>query len=172
MATAAGTFRLEVSYGDSSFSAEGDSNLVMRAFETFRQDLESEQGRPRRQKPDASETKDDETEEEAGGGADPHAAFAKGKPLSAFLKEKNPKTNDSAVAVMAIWANANQGTTEFTVSLIEDLWSRSGRKKPKNVPRDMAKAASNGWLDKSGRAKYTLPSYGIDFVRGLPADRE
>jgi hypothetical protein len=170
---AASTFRLEVSFGDASFSAEGDSDLVMQAFETFRGDLYAggrDQALVIQEKRGDRAPKDEDKGAEVG--ADPHAAFAKGTPLGAFLTEKAPKTNDSAVAVMAVWANANEGTTEFTISVMEDLWRRSPRKKPANLARDMGKAAKRGWLDEAGRAKYALPSYGIDYVRGLPEKKD
>jgi hypothetical protein len=170
-------FRLEVSLGDASFSAEGESQLVFQAFETFRGELRA----PGKNSREDQKPKDLEVEEDAGDGGkdeksgnepDPHAAFAKGTPLPVFLKENGPKTNPSAVAVMAVWANANQGTTEFTTDVIEELWKRSGRKKAGNLARDIGDAANSGWLDRASRGKYTLPSYGIDYVRGLTATKE
>jgi hypothetical protein len=167
-------FRLEISLGGGSFSAEGESALVMQAFEIFREELRAT-GRTGRR--DQEKVRDEEGESTDAGDEekrepDPHAAFAKGKPLPVFLREKGPKTNDSAVAVMAVWANANQGTAEFTVATVEELWRRSGRKKAGNLARDLSRAANNGWLDKAGRGKYTLPSYGIDYVRELTPKEE
>lgn len=168
-------FRLDVSFGEASFSAEGEASLVLEAFATFREDLSSRVGARTPIRVKATPPPADEGSlgpDDAAEGPDPGSAFAKGTPLSAFLKEKEPEGNDEVAAAMAVWANANQGTTEFTASVMEDLWSRSGRKKPRNISRDLKKAAQEGWLDQASRGKYTLPSYGINFVRGLPDPKE
>lgn len=167
------SFRLEIGLGDATFSAEGEPSLVMQAFKAFRDEIHGSTPQP----PDGKSKEPDKDEEEVGDhdrelNPDPHAQFAKGSPLPVFIKEKGPKTNAEAVAVMAVWANANQGTAEFTTDVMEELWRRSGRKKVSNLARDMGAAANNGWLDKAGRGKFTLPSYGIDFVRKLTAKKE
>jgi len=146
-------------------------DFVLQAFAQFREEVVASRGgrtatKPRGTADTGDATVSGTTDEPS---PDPHAAFAKGQPLPVFLKEKNPKSNDSAVAVMAVWANANEGTIEFTHDVIEKLWSKSARKKAGNLSRDINNAAKNGWLDKAARGKYSLPSYGIDYVRGLPA---
>ena len=84
-----------------------------------------------------------------------------------FLKAHPPKSNDQAVAVLAVWTSEHDGATELTTKTIEDLWRKSGRKKAGNLGRDIGKAVTKGWLENPSRGKYTVPKYGVDFVASL-----
>jgi hypothetical protein len=180
MATERASLRLEVALGDASFSAEGDADRVMDAFQTFRDDfLMDKRHVEDTHKPEKPKAPDPQSETKPGangagdGKADPDAAFAKGKPLGVFLNEKNPKGNAATAVVMAVWANANEKKSAFTIDLMEDLWRRSPRKKPTNVPRDLREASKKGWLNEAGRGTYSLPTYGINYVRDdLPAKKD
>jgi hypothetical protein len=157
-----GQFRLEVSFGEASFAAEGAPKQVMDAYAEFRQDALGESGKAE----EAGTTTKHETSKRNDTGSTWKASDAR-VPLPVFLKTHPPKTNDQTVAVLATWAAEHEGVTEITNKKIEELWGKTGRRKPKNLPRDIGKAVTNGWLDSSGRGKYSVPVYGTNYVRGL-----
>jgi hypothetical protein len=153
-------FRLEVSFGDASFAAEGSVKQVMDAYAVFRQDAVGEQPpsvAPKADPPKPSGKAKAEKQNPQGGRT----------PLPVFLQSHPPKNNAEAVAVLATWATEHGGEAEITTKLIQKLFRQSGRKMPKNLSRDIGTAETNGWLDKDGRGKYTLPQYGADHAHGI-----
>jgi hypothetical protein len=158
MATA--TFRLEVSRGEDSFSAEGDAELVMKAYDRFREDVL------------VGTTPKTTTAANSGSDEKGTNGSASGKvttttdnlPLPAFVRAHPPKTHGQSVAVLATWAHLNDGTNEFTKVSIEALWKKSSLKKAGNLTAALIDAEKQGWLEKTGHGKYELTSYGSAHV--------
>jgi hypothetical protein len=158
MATTGTNFRLEVSFGDASFVCEGQPKQVMDAYSVFREDALAPSASTTRTQPEAKQ----KTESTRVKGSDGQRS-----PLPMFLKAHPPKTNDQAVAVLAAWATEHDGATEITTKLVEELWRKSGRKKAGNLGRDIGNAVKQGWLDEVSRGKWTMPDYGLNYVRDL-----
>jgi hypothetical protein len=154
------TFRLEVSRGEDSFSAEGDAKLVMEAYGQFREDVLV----GTTNKTTRSVSNGDSGRKEKKGNTSSKPTTTDNLPLPAFVKAHPPKNLAESVAVLATWANLNDGTTEFTKPTIESLWKRSALRKAGNIHQAMIDAAKEGWLEKSGRGKYEISSYGTAHV--------
>jgi hypothetical protein len=170
---AQGGFKLEVTlHGRGSFAASGDGDLVLRAFEQFREEVQG----PATSSPEpaANTTKGTEADEPApaaGAAASAPKPGAPSVPLPVFLREKAPKNNAEAVAVIAVHTKQSQGTEEFTNKSMGELWRGSGRKAAGNLARDIDTAVKSGWLHRQGRGTVVTTEYGEQFVAGLPAKK-
>jgi hypothetical protein len=154
-----GSFRLEVSLGEASFVAEGQTKQVMDAYAVFREDALAPAATASKIVPEVKHQKQESTHVKASDG--------QRTPLPVFFKAHPPTTNEQAVAVLAAWATEHDGVTEITSKIIEDLWRKSGRKKAGNLGRDIGNAAKQGWLDSVSRGKWTVPGYGLEYVHRL-----
>lgn len=162
--------RLEITSGDASFSAEGDSAVVIEAYKTFREDVLLGTT-------PASSPKGPVKGQSANGKADKPKQNGHGTdnvPLAVFQTAHPSKTQAEAVAVLTTWANLNDGTEEFTRETVEELWRKSGRKKAGNIHQAILDAEKKGWLDKKGRGNFVISKYGIEHVLNnlVPAEQK
>ena len=175
---APGDFRLDVTLQNrGSFSASGNGDLVLRAFDQFREEVKVPAA-SLSETPSDTVTLDAKTETAAPNGSAPAAiAGTPAKPgvpslpLPVFLRDKAPKNNAEAVAVIAVHAKQYRGTEEFTIKSIGELWRGSGRKAAGNLGRDIDTAVKSGWLHRQGRGEFVMTEFGEQFVAGLPAKK-
>ena len=158
--TGKGQLRLDMTFGDVTFSADGEADAVLQALESFKQhDATHHRQRPAPKPAVEATAKDDSSDGQEGG----NGGEGKGMPLPAYLKLFQA-TNPEATTVLAVWASRNEGTTEFTVPVMDKLWAKSGRKAPKSVAMELTRAANAGWLQKTTRGKFELVHYGTTHV--------
>jgi hypothetical protein len=169
-------FRLEVTLqGRGSFSASGNGELVLRAFDQFREEVKASATSSSDVSADTTAAPDDTVADTVSNGATTTPAGASrtapGVPLPVYVREKAPKNNAEAVAVIAVHSKQYRGTEEFTNKSMGDLWRGSGRKAAGNLARDIDTAVKSGWLHRQGRGAFVTTEYGEQFVAGLPAKK-
>jgi hypothetical protein len=149
--------RLDISRGDVSFSAEGNADVVLGAYNTFREEVLLGP-------PPATAPKGPAKGQSANGKGSEQAGTGENVPLSAFIKAHPGKTQAEWVAVLTTWSHLNDGTSEFTREAVEKLWKKAGIKKAGNLAQALSDAEKADWLEKKGRGKYALTQYGIRHV--------
>lgn len=153
-----GSLELNVTLGDATFQASGASEVVMNALAEFKALVGQTPPSIKRK------TKDADADNRAKGEGPEEG---KKLVLPLFLKEKNPRGNPLTATAIVAWAEVHDGKTDgITAAEALRLWKSTSMKPPGNLARDMASAAKEGLLDKSGRT-YTLTGHGKTQL-GLP----
>lgn len=156
-----GRLRLETAFGDATFAAVGDADMVLRAFEAFKEhDASHHRYRTPAKPPIDTVPPEDQIEDQGG-----DRGSMEGLPLPAFLNQFQLTTNAERAVAMAVWASRQAGGTKtFTADSLEKVWAGSGQKQPKNVGMELTRAASKGWFNKPARGKFDLVGYGEQAV--------
>src|SRR5205823_3176387 len=95
----AGPLHLEVAFGDASFTAEGDAQMVLQAFESFKAH-DAAHHRQRTPTKPPSQPAADQAEPE-----DQEQQKTETLPLPVFLKQFELKTNYEKALAIAVWAS-------------------------------------------------------------------
>lgn len=152
-----GSFELNITVGDSTFQASGNADVVMKALAEFKGLLADA---PKAKRPSKTTTVEEDS-------ADDTPADGKTLDLPLFLKEKNPRGNPLIATAIVAWAELHDGKTGgISAADALRLWKTTSMKAPGNLARDMASAAKEGLLEKSGRT-YTVTGHGKTQL-GLP----
>lgn len=150
MAATARDFTLSITLGDASFSASGDSQLVLDAFAEFKELARS--APKRRNTPpqhDQSVDKADEVPASDTGGASDEDL-----PLPAFLATLKLSGNTQIGTAILDWSKRYANKDTLTSAELYDLWGSTSYKPPSrvaNLTRDMKKAGQQGWIKVSGK---------------------
>jgi hypothetical protein len=165
-----GNLNLSVSIGSASFSASGDKQVVLDAYEDFKALLESlPVPAPTREAP-ASPAPD------AGAAPPDGAAVASVKsptslPLKPYLEGLTLKGNKEKATAIVAWSAESGEKAALTVTDVEKLWKKTPFRAPANLPRDLRKAEAEGWIERQGKdgspeATYSINGYGEGIVAG------
>jgi len=151
-------FELSITLGDAAFQAAGSQEVVMKALGEFKGMLgDGPPSKRARKKPV------DDQEQSGVNGEDDTGR----KVLPLFLKDVNPKGNALVATAIVAWAELHDGKSGG-ISPAEGLrlWKKTSMKAPGNLARDMASAAKDGLLEKTGK-NYTVTGHGKTQL-GLP----
>ncbi len=163
---------LSVSIASASFSATGDTQIVLDAYADFKELLRS--GVPTVASGDQI-CEEPTTENRAQPREQEHPAATEVKaptslPLKPYLARLRLRGNKHKAAALLAWSAESGEKAELTASEIEQLWRRSPFKVPKNVPRDVRAAEAEGWLDSAGKENSPSTTYRINgFGEGIVA---
>lgn len=146
MAAPASSFALSVTIGDDSFSASGNHDLVLKAFEDFKV-LTGQSGTP-----DAPEQK---------AASRPKAKLRASKAggdmtLPAFLARLTIKGGAQTGAAIVAWSAHHADNDKLTPTEVQALWKQTKYKVPSslgNLTRDLNNAVKQGLLRKEGDRK-------------------
>lgn len=157
---------LDIEVGPARFSASGQGELVLRAYDNFQKHLA--EAAP------ALEIGNDEPEDAKEQLADSDGTAVKTtrkedsddeELLPIFLKNRPGLKNNAQIAAgIAVWASRYKDKDEFTTDDMEEYWARSKHKVPSNIPRDMGNATKEGWLRKVSTGTYATTTYGERYV--------
>jgi hypothetical protein len=160
-----GPFELSAAAGSISFSASGDTETVLAAFATFREWVETlgvQPDPPAAEPPRASEApvatpQPPRSREETSSASEVLA-------LKPFLARYKLAGNRERALGMAVWAKRKHNETVLSYADFAEMWKDSAFKHPDiKLPRDVRKAATEGWLDQSSKARdatFTVTGFG------------
>ena len=160
-----GTFELAVTLGNSSFSASGDPDLVLRMFGEFKELAAATPDPPSR----AERREPTESAKPSGGGS---TVDTTNLPLKPFLSRLELRGNRERATAMIAWSAESGGAKQLTITQINELWKKTSFKAPSNLGnlgRDVRSAAKEGWLDSEGTGKdevFSINGYGDGVVAG------
>lgn len=146
----ANQLHMEIRVGGFQFVGVGPRDAVFEAYERFKKDLDLFLDRGNHERPVSDVTLD------TTGTAPTDEAV----PLPVFLKERNLDTNALKAAAILVWADRYQGRTKLSPSEVEDYWKRTPFRLPGNMARDLATAATQGWVRQEGHGEYSPTGYG------------
>jgi hypothetical protein len=147
-------FELEVTRGDASFRAAGPYDLVMEALAKFESETASA---PSKGKTRSATAKQRASEQKP---SEPPADLKK-DPLSQVIKRDEIKGNAEIATAIVAWAEARENKKSLTKAQIGDYWkSKTTRKVPRNLSRDIATAVKKGYLDADDEGNYSVIGYG------------
>jgi hypothetical protein len=142
MPTPSAQFQLSVSLGGDSFSACGKHDLVLKAFEDFKELTgQARDSLPSKGRGSATKTKP------ATGAAN---ASLGGLPLPAYVKSLKLAGNKERATAILVWA-AENGKDRLKTTEIESYWKTTHFKRPGNLGRDLGLAAKEGWIALEGK---------------------
>lgn len=166
--------------GNASFSASGQTQVVLDAYADFKELI----GPDGALSPDPPSTKTARSRQPSSRTTpEPESTVTSEEvkaptslPLKPYLgRLKLPGNKEKATAVLA-WSAESGGEAQLTIAEIEALMKKGGFKAPKNLSRDVRKAETEGWLDSTGTgpsAKFFINGYGEGIVAGwVQADKE
>jgi hypothetical protein len=151
--------RLEVTYGDASFSAEGGADMVLHAFAAFKETVPIQRGEGAAQSKVTAarvETPGERVETPV----DKGKGSSSDLPLPVFIGNYKIKSNPQAALAIAVWAARVRDETELTLESFTTHWRSSARKMPANLSRDIQGAIHEGWLERIAPNRYRTTSYG------------
>jgi hypothetical protein len=146
-------FEFTASFDGLSFSASGDKASVFKAWNEF---LENAVIRER-----SSVTTP------TGRNADSKLAQQRSgiEPLTVFLERAGKTDSNPKIAtVIVLWAKRHEQREQIGPNEVKELWRRTKYKVPGNVPRELASAVKEGWLDRAGGGKYQITGHGEEFI--------
>lgn len=158
--TARGQLHLEVVFGDATLVADGDADVVLRAFDAFK---EHDVSPHRHRAPQPKPTIDSPDKGDAEPGLDDRQLEKLSLP--AFLNQFQLKTNPQTAIAIAVWASRQPaGPRQFDKVNMAKFWASSAQKPPVNVGAELGRAANQGWFTKASRGKFDLVRYGEEYV--------
>lgn len=166
MSAHSGDLSLSISYGDASFSAQGDVSVVLDAYKDFKNLIGSNEP-PKEDAPAAApKSSKSSTAQPSSGSTD--------LPLKPFLSELDLKGNKEKATAIVAWAAASDTQNVLTIGEIEKLWKKAPFKAPSNLRRDVRTAETEGWLHREGKAgspdaTYQVTGYGQQIIEGWKA---
>jgi len=160
-----GPLHLETAFGDATFMAEGDADMVLRAFESFKAH-DAAHHRQRTPAKSPAEPPADKTDKTDADKTDTEASRkTENLPLPAFLKQFQLKTNFETAVAIAVWASRQpNGPRQFDKDSLAKFWGASGEKVPGNVGAELNRATLRGWMTRASRGKFDLVAYGEEYV--------
>lgn len=152
-----------MSNGSWAFSASGETQVVLDAYEDFKQSVVFSSTPEKDLKPQTSASKSDEIP-----GPVKNATTL---PLKPYLKRLKLGTNKEKATAIIAWAGEHGYETPLTIAEIEKLWKKTPFKAPSNLRRDVRDAEHEGWLDTEGKSgspdkTYRINGYGENAVAG------
>ena len=158
------TFTLDVAVGQANFSASGESDDVLRAFEDFQELIKRpvELQFPEDNKGTTEVGRDEERPTTVSEVEQANALTEEKVPLRVFLDSKKlPRGNAIIGLGITIWAKRYENVQEIDVDIVKTYWRDSGRKIPANISRDLGTAATEGWLERlPTKGQFSATSYG------------
>jgi hypothetical protein len=172
------SLELSVTLGEASFSASGDTEVVLKTFADFKEwataSPSESPGTPKRTKPKF----------EGGNGGDPGKdekpvlAAKTSLPLKPYVDRFTLKNNRMKGTAILAWSAESGGKAQLTAAGVLDLWKKTGFRAPSNLGnlgRDLRDAATEGWLDLHGTGRdqtFSINTYGEGIVQGWAKDKE
>jgi hypothetical protein len=173
MSPQSGELELSVSIADASFSASGETRVVLDAYADFKELIRAAPAATRpRIEASPAETAEAVTEPKpTGDQAAPEVKAPTSLPLKPYLERLKLPGNKHKAAAMVAWSAESGAKADLTVTEVEALWRRSPFKVPKNVPRDLRAAETEGWLESDGKegspgTTYRINGFGEGVVAG------
>jgi len=166
-------FELSIEIGEARFAASGPSDLVLKAFDEFKDLLDADAPKAAqtsgKQSQSGASTKRTpaKTKSKSGGGAAKKTADHSGRdPVDAskmtlpeLMNEVDFGSNAEIGAAIVIWANDKEGKSTVTRGDIGSYWAETKHKAPANLSRDISKAKKSGWI-KAADGGYKAEGYG------------
>jgi hypothetical protein len=147
-------FQFSASFDGLSFSASGDKTSVFKAWNEFLENAVSHE-RPKTTTPVASNATDKQPEKRSAGV----------EPLSVFLERAGKTDSNPKIATaIVLWSRRHEQRQEIGPNDVKELWRKTKYKVPGNVPRELANAVKEGWLDRAGGGKYQITGHGEEFI--------
>jgi hypothetical protein len=170
VAEQSGMLELSITVGGSSFSASGETSVVLDAYADFKEFVRSVSTAPAPEPLPASEEVVQADEGSAPEASGPQAIKAPTSlPLKPYLDRLKLRGNKEKATAIIAWSGESGEKASLTVEEVEKLWKNTSFKVPKNLARDIGKAESEGWLDsqgKRGSRTHSISGYGEGIVAG------
>jgi hypothetical protein len=162
-----GQLDLSVSNGTWTFSAAGETQVVLDAYEDFKQSVMSSSTPEKNAKPKSPAS----TDVGKASKAPEPVKNATTLPLKPYLKRLKLGSNKEKATAIIAWAGESGHETPLTIAEIEKLWKKTPFKAASNLRRDVRDAENEGWLDSEGKSgspdkTYSINGYGEDIVAG------
>jgi hypothetical protein len=172
MSTRQDTLELSISLGGASFSASGETSVVLGAYADFKS-LIGQRADPIHEKP----TNRREDAEGSTSTASDGVRSTTSLPLKPYLAQCTLRGNKEKATAILAWLASSDQQAALKLTEIEDLWRKTGLKPPSNLARDLAAAESEGWIDAQGKARspvrtYSINGYGEGIVAGWKTKKE
>uniref|UniRef100_A0A7C3J6X8 Uncharacterized protein n=1 Tax=candidate division WOR-3 bacterium TaxID=2052148 RepID=A0A7C3J6X8_UNCW3 len=148
-------YRIRIKLGEAEIEAEGDKEFVEKHIEEFKKEMPKiAKELPPKEKIITPEIPKEKVELEK-------------LSLAEFYRQKQPKDHNETVVVFAYWLTKKEGKEEFTPKDIENCYTQTGVRKPRNVPQTMKILASGdkAYLIKGEkRGIYKISMLGKDLI--------
>ena len=157
-------YRIRIKLGEAEIEVEGDKEFVEKHIEKFKKEMpKTAKELPSEEKTVIPETQKEDVE--------------LGKlSLAEFYKMKQPKDHNETVVVFAYWLTEKENKGEFRPKDIEECYTKTGIRKPSNIPQTMKVLArgDKAYLIKTGkRGLYKIGMFGKELVeKELPHKSE
>jgi hypothetical protein len=142
---------MAMSFGDSSFSASGRHDQVIKAFEDFKGLIGRSGASASVVSPTAKPAKTTAQPKVPSPGSVAFASKADGLPLQGYLAGLDLPTNWQRATAILIWSAEHDGKENLTAGEIKKLWAKTHFKSPGNLSRDLGVASKNGWIVYEGK---------------------
>jgi hypothetical protein len=161
--------RLDIAFGNSTFSATGAGDVVLRAFSEFKEHLLAAPETVKSGPPTVEETGNRQS---SAAGQNDAVSETRSRvddvPLPLFLSQKSLRGNPQIALGIVLWAKRYKAEEELDVEGVKSYWRNSRHKLPANLSRDIGAAAKEGWLERRAAGKYSATSFGERFFDERP----
>lgn len=161
-----GTLELSVTVGNWSFSASGETSVVLDAYADSKEFVGAT---PTVAPPEASRSEQAATAPAASTRTEVKSPTT--LPLKPYLARLNLRGNQEKATAILAWSAESGNKKELTAAEVETLWKKTQFRAPANLPRDLRAAEAEGWLDSKGKsgspdATFSINGYGEGIIAG------